>query len=273
MLPLGSARWSELAAAGGNPLLVPRLIQALTDHPTPRDWDEVWEQLSHQGSGYSSAFAAVPYLVRLAIRQDIAATPEFLLGLGRTVDSLAGLGRPPADLGSAYEAALREVRPIVEDAARAPGYTPEDYVCVLYAAAALSGRTGLGTELFFSLSAGGPELDCPKCGAYLSGEFEESGLAFPSLNSRMQPVSEKAWVRPRQLGAGLSGGDPAGEAFAWLAELCGAAGQAEVLGKISLLYGTLTCPLCAADMPVMSEVQRSHDEPGAAPDRGGTTAL
>jgi len=264
VLALGSARWSELEAAGGNPLLVPRLIQALTNGPTARDWGEVWEQVSHQWSGYSIAFAAVPHLVHLAIKQGIGAKPEFLLGLGRTVDSLACLGCPPADLRGDYEAALREVSPIVESAARAPGYTPEDYICVLHAAAALSGRRGLGTRLFFSLYAGEPELDCPECGAYLSGEFEESGLVFQSVNSRMQPLSEKSRVRPRQLGARMSEGDSAAEPFAWLAELCNAAEQAEVVGKIRLLYGTLACPLCATDIMVMSEVQRSHAEPGVA---------
>jgi hypothetical protein len=258
MLPLSSPRWSELQAAGGNPFLVPRLIQTLTDNPTKRDWSEVWEQVSHQWSGYSIGFAAVPHLVHLAIRQGIVTTPDFLLGLGRTVDSLDCLGAPPPDLNSAFQAALQEVSPIIERAAKTAGYTPEEYICVLHAAAALSGHRGLGTQLFFNLYAGGPELDCPKCRAYLSGEFEESGLVFQSVNNRMQPLSEKAWVRPRDPEPGRAGGGSTDEAFAWLVHLCKAAKQVEVLEKIRLLYGTLTCPLCAAEMEVMGEIERSH---------------
>ncbi len=266
MLPLDSPRWSELVAAGGNSLLVARLIRNLTANPTPGDWAEVWEQVSHQWTGYSTGFAAVPHLVRLAHQQGIEATSEFLLGLGRTIDCLASLGPPPADLRNDYEAALRQVTPIVQRAAKAPGYSPDDYVGVLHAAAAISGRRGLGSELFFSLYAGAPELDCPKCGAYMTGEFKEGGLAFQSVNTRMQPVSEKAWVRPRQLSAGLVDSDALAEPFAWLAELCQAAGQEEVLSKIRSLYGNLACPLCAAEMVVMSEVQQTHAESGAAPD-------
>jgi hypothetical protein len=260
MLPLDSAKWFELKAAGGNPLLVPRLIQALTDKPTEQDWDEVWEQVSHQWTGYPVAFAAVPHLVYLAIRQERATTPGFLLGLGRTVDSLASLS-PPADLKDAWEDALREVSSIVNRAAVTRGYPSEDYVCVLHAAAALCGHQGLGTRLFFSLYASAPELDCPQCGAYLSGEFEDSGLVFQSVNSRMQPLSEKAWVRPGQSAPRRSDGTPRADAFGWLECLCEAAGQEQILRKIRLLFGTLTCPLCKTDMSVMSEIERGEAEP------------
>src|SRR5262249_4121848 len=157
-------------------------------------WDEVWEQLSHQWSGYSIAFAAIPHLVRLAMRQGIAVTPEFLVGLGRTVDSVVSLGPPPADLTGEFDAALGEISRVVQAAARTSGYRRVDYLCVLYAAAALSGRHSLGRELFFSLSASSPELDCPQCRGHLSGEFVECGLAFQSVDSHMQPLSGRAWV-------------------------------------------------------------------------------
>jgi hypothetical protein len=254
MLSLTSARWSQLHAAGGNPSLVPRLIQSLADAPSTGDWGEVWEQLSHQWSGYSIAFAAIPHLVRLAMRQGIAMTPEFLLGLGRTIDSLVSLGPSPADLKGDFEDALRAISPVVQTAARAFGYSRVDYLCVLHAAAALSGRHGLGTELFFSLFASAPGLDCPKCGAYLSGEFVESGLAFQSVNSHMRPMSGKAWVRPRDVVS-----SPPGEGFHWLVGLCEAAKQEQLLKEICLLYGSLRCPLCGKEIVVMSEMLRSRE--------------
>jgi hypothetical protein len=259
MLSLASARWSQLRASGGNPSLVPRLIQSLADAPSTGYWDEVWEQLSHQWSGYSIAFAAIPHLVQLAMQQGIAKTPGFLLGLGRTVDSLVSLGPPPADLKGEFDAALCAIAPVVQAAARTSGYSRVDYLCVLHAAAALSGRNGLGTELFFSLFASGPELDCPHCRGYLSGEFVESGLAFQSVNSHMQPLSGKAWVRPRELISGPPDNTPLGEDFHWLVGLCEAAKQEQLLKEICLLYGSLRCPLCGKEIVVMSEMLHSRE--------------
>jgi hypothetical protein len=258
MLSLESTRWLDLEAAGGNPLLVPRLIQALARNSNTWDWDEVWEQVSHQWSGYTIAFAAVPHLVHLAIEQGQAMAPQFLLGLGRTVDSVACLGPPPADLATAYGHALQKAAFFAEQAARTIGYSFEDYICVLHGAAALLDRTGLGKQLFFNLLVSGPELDCAQCGAYLSGEFEEAELVFQSVNSRMQPLSDKAWVRPRQFDLGPLQGLRCADDFDWLVALCTAAKQEQVLHKISLLYGTLACPLCAAEMVVMSEMERGR---------------
>jgi len=245
MLPLDSARWDELDAAGGDPLLVPRLIQSLTTIPTEQDWAEVWEQLSHQWTGYSCAFAAVPYLVQLGRQPGIATKSDFLLGLGRTVDAAASLGAPPADLKSDYEAVLGQAALIVESASHNSAYTVQDYVCVLHAAAALSGRAGLGARLFFSLSAGSLELQCPECETDLLGAFEGGGLVFQSVDRQMKPLSERAWVRP---GTPASG---APDDFVWLAGLCTGARQMEVLRQVCLLYGKLTCPLRATETVVI----------------------
>jgi hypothetical protein len=260
MLPLDSPRWSELKAAGGNTQLVRRLIEALGDNPTTGDWSEVWEQVSHQWSGYTVGFAAVPHLIRLAIDQGISTAPEFLLGLGRTVDSLATIEHPPADLVVDYHSALRQVLPIVERAAMERGYAADDYVCVLHAAAALSGRIGLGTQLFFALTAGSPELECPHCDAYLSGEWDDGVLTFQSVNSRMEALSEKVTVRPRQLEQARLAADSHSDTFNWLVDLCTAARQDEVFQKIRHLWGIMPCPLCASAIDVMTEIERNHSE-------------
>jgi hypothetical protein len=281
MLALDSPRWSELEAAGGNPLLVPRLVQSLATNPTDEDWVEVWEQLSHQWSPYSIAFAALPHLVQLAMQRGLETDPDFLLGLARTVDVLVSLGSPPADLRDAYDAALQQIKPIAERAAkeaicfpRRPRttylgvgppetgspearYSAKEYVPALYALCALSGRERLGRELFFCLVASGPELDCPKCRAYLSGEFEEDGLVFQSRSSTWKPLSEEAWVTPRtqaDVSKRVSGQDD----FPWLVDLCCAAKQEEILLQVSHLYGTVTCPLCKAEFVPILEIVGSR---------------
>ena len=116
----------------------------------------------------------------------------------------------------------------------------------------------MGTDLFFSLYASGPELHCPRCGEYLSGEFEEGGLTFQSVDNHMRPLSEKAGVCPRQYGS-LGQEMRTSDDYDWLEALCRAAAQDQVLHKIRLLYGILKCPLCGAEMTVMSEMTQNPD--------------
>ena len=79
MLNLESKRWDDLTAAGGQGgRFVAQLIAALTDNPTDEDWGEVWEQVAHQWTLESAAYAALPHLLRLGIAQGITDNPEFL---------------------------------------------------------------------------------------------------------------------------------------------------------------------------------------------------
>ncbi len=253
MLPIDSPRWTQLQAAGGNPRLVPRMIQRLRVAPTEADWAEVWEQLSHQWTGSSIGYAALPHLVDIALRTGKATDPDFLLGLGRTVDALRALGPAPADLQESYEAALHAIRPAADQAARDSRYSPADYVSVLHAAAALTGRAGLGADLFFSLVASEPELTCPECEADLHGTFQDNGLFFHACDANMKPASPTAAVTPRQVS--LNSASPS-EDFDWLIGLCQASGQQNVLQQICLLYGRVTCPCCGNIIDVFENLVR-----------------
>ncbi len=89
MLDLEATRWSALeAAGGGGGLVVAGLIDSLARSPTDRVWDEVWEQIAHQGGLYSSAYAALPHLLRLGVDQGLGEQPDFLIRLG-------GVAAPP----------------------------------------------------------------------------------------------------------------------------------------------------------------------------------
>jgi ribosomal protein S27E len=152
-----------------------------------------------------------------------------------------------------YEAALRKVRPAVETAASSSGTGREDYVCVLYALAALSGRGRLGRALYFSL-ADEPEteVDCPACGACLLGQFTGTGLAFRAVDCRLKTLSEDALVQPRRPDGGEA------DDFDRMAGVCRAAGQNQLVQQLSLLHGTVACPGCGAEMNVMQEILRSQ---------------
>lgn len=262
MLALDSTRWSDLQSAGGNPLLVPRLIQRLATNPTEQDWAEIWEQVSHQWSLYSSAYAALPHLLRLGIKQGISTQPDFLLCLGRVAAPLECTEQCPEDLKPPFEAALREAAAIALEAAQNSAAEPRDYVCVLQAAAALNGRRVPGTQLFFSLGSKSPEveLNCPECDEYLLGELGAEGLYLQSVDIHAKPRSKKVKVIPREPPTGSwTGEDLPPEDFDWLAVLCQRAKQDQVLFWICCLYGKGRCPMCLAEFTVMSEVESSHD--------------
>jgi hypothetical protein len=131
MLDLDSDRWRELSAAGGHPELVPRLIRSLAERPTEAAWGEVWEQVGHQWSLYSSAYAALAHLLGLGISQGIATTPDFLLCVGRVAARMEAPEPCPDDLKAAFDAAVQEARELALQAARDPAYDPRDYLCVL----------------------------------------------------------------------------------------------------------------------------------------------
>jgi hypothetical protein len=259
MLDLDSDRWERLSAAGGHPKLVPRLIRSLSQRPTPGDWAEVWEQVSHQWTLYSSAYAALPHLLRLGIAQGICTQPDFMLGLGRVAAPLERAEPAPEDLKPAFDEALREAADVTIRAAKTSAYQPKDYLCVLQAAAALNGRRGPGTQLFFSLFDGSPELECPGCGAYLCGEMLSDGLYLQSVDSHMRPLSKKARAIPRaQSAARWKDDNPPEDDFEWLEALCREAGQEQVSCWLGCLYGRAACPVCGAELSIMQEVERSH---------------
>src|SRR5262245_58786629 len=97
MLDLDAQRWKDLSAAV-DPMLVPRRIGQLALRPTENDWTELWEDISHQGTLYSSAYAAVPHLVRLGTMQGLTETPTFLFTLGRIAAPYERDAEPPPDL-------------------------------------------------------------------------------------------------------------------------------------------------------------------------------
>jgi hypothetical protein len=259
MLDLDSQRWRELSAAV-DPMLVPQRIRQLEVQPTENDWAELWEDISHQGTLYSSAYAAVPHLIRLGTMQGLTGTPLFLFSLGRIAAPYERDAPLPPDLKADFDAALKEAAAIALQAAQDALCSPVEYISgPLYAAAALSGRLKLAYNLNLTAmwQEPEPELHCPKCDAYLLGTFEAGDLSVQSVDSRMKPLSDKARVVPRRPST-IPWDDKAQPAddFDWLVALCRKARQNEVLGWVCCLFGSVRCPLCAAEFVVMQQVER-----------------
>jgi hypothetical protein len=76
MIPLDSARWSELTCTRGPATRVPDLLRTVyaNPHAYERDteldevWSDLWDLLCHQGTINSTSFAAVPHLVEAGLK-------------------------------------------------------------------------------------------------------------------------------------------------------------------------------------------------------------
>jgi hypothetical protein len=64
MLPLDDPRWSELMGGYKTPYNPSDLLRGLENGENA--WDELWQELHHQGDVGEASYAAVPHLVRIA---------------------------------------------------------------------------------------------------------------------------------------------------------------------------------------------------------------
>jgi hypothetical protein len=65
MLSLEDIRWSEVTGGYRTPFDPRPLLKRLeTERDTSKVWEELWDELHHQGDVGEASFAAVPYLVR-----------------------------------------------------------------------------------------------------------------------------------------------------------------------------------------------------------------
>ena len=74
MISLEDARWSNMTGGYKMPFDPRPLLRRLeTEHDTARAWQELWEELHHQGDVGDASFAAVPFLVRIYQEQGVIA--------------------------------------------------------------------------------------------------------------------------------------------------------------------------------------------------------
>lgn len=252
MLTLNSPRWLELADSSVHAQFVIDLIRSLASDPTEEDWAEMGEQIAHQGTLASVAYAAFPHLVSIAKAQGRFTDPNFLICVRRVAAPTSVMAPCPEDLRPTFTAALSEARELVIAVASHGDHPAEDYIWMLEAAAALDGRLGPGMNLGETLHSLEPALECPACGAYLLGEISEDSLHLWVSDDYARCPSKKVRGVPRQP---ATAEDPSDD-YSWLAALCRTARQHQVLGWITQLYGTCACPGCGVTLSVMQEVER-----------------
>src|SRR5689334_23523883 len=103
--------WSQLLGGHRLPYDSKRALQAL-DQGGDRDaaWDELWNELHHQGDVGEASYATVPYLVRIHAARGIADWNTYaLVAVIEEVRHETDNPPIPPEMRDAYEAAWRDL--------------------------------------------------------------------------------------------------------------------------------------------------------------------
>lgn len=72
MLPLADSRWSNLQGGYRTNVNIPKLIEALDDGKDDTTaWEQLWNELHHQGDVDLGSYAAIPHLIRIHRRRGL----------------------------------------------------------------------------------------------------------------------------------------------------------------------------------------------------------
>ena len=114
MLSFDDSRWKELKAGYRTPIDLRPLLQRLeSDRGVKAAWDEIWQELYHQGDIGEGSLVAVPHLVRIHRQRGIPDSNTY--ALVATIELARGKdGNPdvPDWCSEAYEQALRDLAQI-----------------------------------------------------------------------------------------------------------------------------------------------------------------
>ena len=108
MLPLTDPRWQQLQGGYRTPIDVTALQRLETGDEDA--WDELWDELHHQGDVGEASYAAVPHLVRIAAA--LPARDRNFYGLVSTIEiERHRVTNPPLPdwLRDDYDAAIDEL--------------------------------------------------------------------------------------------------------------------------------------------------------------------
>lgn len=171
VLPLDDPRWSKLDTRSGRADWVPRWLRALRERPGDRaTFADSWPDLCSEGTAWSAAFAATPYIADLAAAVPPTSRYDYVFFLGLVAMNTVG-GQPKGGpfgmrrfLAPAHRAALRRALPLAIEVLHAR-LSAEETRQLLAGVAALKGSVVLG-DYISRLHCG---YVCPRCGAEVEG--------------------------------------------------------------------------------------------------------
>ncbi|MFD1887816.1 hypothetical protein [Paenibacillus wenxiniae] len=255
MLELHDPLWSELDTAFGKGDEVPELIESLLHDYDEDTFQELIELLLHQYTIYAATVAAVPYLVQMAETSPLPVRTELYITCGMMVLGYAAQATTIAKtiaseqwepLQRAYTDALKRMNTLHDSVlqyARAHIHDPSEQEYILAAWLAYGHHDALA-ELFLH-HTGEQEYEgtCPACEQYFYVVVSDDGAITLSPDD---PVFIQNAKHTEVMPA------PVPSAGAWGA-LRFAAEQIEaksLLGRLSYMTGTGTCPHCQETISV-----------------------
>ncbi|CAM4516893.1 hypothetical protein COEX109129_38245 [Corallococcus exiguus] len=250
MLPLDSPRWHALEAAKGPASHVPGLLRQLREHPEDEGlwWGELWDALYHPGSICSGTYAAIPYVVEVALAHPGPVTRrECAVVVGITV--LEGpVDVVPEEFRTDFRTAIAHARRLALEELRVATPRLTTHLHLLMALAGLSGWKRLGDQID-GLAADQLETKCPKCGVPLVLLPEDEGMSISAEpNAAFKPGAQRLPVTPAPERTAPSD-DGAGPREQLLA-LSLHAGHSRAATWLRCLGGTASCPACAETFPL-----------------------
>lgn len=238
--------WSKLRDAYGSAEEIPRLLDELTPDPEAEVWTELWGRICHQGTVYSSSFAALPIIAEKATlwfpRQRLMA----LLLCADIISSRDGTLSGDASR-EAWLPLLPNLRAAAEESLRTSGWAHLDYIYLLTSWLAFS-QEWFWSTLFSSLANEEMDLTCPNCSRSLFISIGDQGYFAAAGDHVRQPEISRKEIEPAPP-EGLQG------AARQLLEWIRVGRQPLVEERLLHLCGTTACPACDATFNVVRRLE------------------
>ncbi|KRR15916.1 hypothetical protein CQ14_29050 [Bradyrhizobium lablabi] len=275
LLPLDSPHWHDLTACWSAERAIELLRQIVSTGRLGEAWDQLHEEITHQGSVYGVTSAALPHLIRLAPSLTPVEQHNLWIEIGLLItagaDSFDGK-EPVPGMQETLTQSLRDAEPIALQAfLDSPSLDASDASYLALACVALSGHTvGRAIWEFLAPGDGYVRLKCSECDA---DECDVDGFGdpvrppcapppVPALTPRARPE----WARvPTDLppgfegfsavaravaDAGLPGQAPAAAVWCLVAAMVASKGDLPWARTLLRLTGHFRCGTCGSVQPI-----------------------
>jgi hypothetical protein len=281
LLPLDSPHWNGLTACYSARRAIELLRRIVSTRRLGTEWEELRDEIIHQGSVYGVTSAALPHLIRLAPslppdeQRDLWIEVGFLITAG--ANSFHG-NEPVPGMQETLTQSLRDAEPLALQAfLTSPSLDEGEVSYYALACVALSGHT-VGDAIWEFLAPGNGyiRLKCPECDA----EYEVDGFGDPVLPSCVPPPvpalvsrARPEWARvPISLppgfegfsavarsvaDAGLPGQASAAAVWCLVAAMVAAKGAQSWARTLLRLTGHFHCSKCGSVRPVAAMFDHS----------------
>jgi len=229
--------WANLEYAYGSAAGVPDLLRRAEGAGSDfaDEWNDLWSHLCHQGTVYTASYAALPTLVDMCLRHEprgYVAPLQLVASILASNDAPEGAeqlrGRYAAETSRLHDFAERCAERATDDI---------EFAYAVETLAAFEDR-GVWSRNLGYLADGELQRECHRCSAHLLIELDELPATVTVWTEQHAPTI----VRPKHAL------DPYERRLVALAE---GSGRPRVVERLPYVFGTLVCPECTVEQPVV----------------------